>query len=93
MITSQYKKDITLSLKKAQGMIVKLQQMLDEDLYCADIAMQVSATIGLLKRVNTQLLKNHLLCCGKNKLTSPDTGQVKEFIEELVKVWNITSSK
>lgn len=93
MITSHHKKDIALSLKKAQGMLLKIQQMVDEDTYCADIAVQVNATIGLLKRINTQLLKNHLLCCGKHKLVSSDSGEVQQFIEEVVKVRDVTSRK
>lgn len=93
MITSQYKKEIQLSLKKVKGMVAKLEKMIAEDIYCADVAIQVSATIGLLRKVNTKLLKNHLMCCGKSKLTSPDSQQVHEFVDELAKVWDMTSRR
>ena len=39
------KKDLLLSVKKAQGMLSKIAKMIEDELYCADIAQQVSATI------------------------------------------------
>ena len=39
------KKDLLLSVKKAQGMLSKIAKMIEDDLYCAEIAQQVSATI------------------------------------------------
>ena len=38
-------KDLLLSIKKAQGMLTKIAKMIEDDLYCAHIAQQVSATI------------------------------------------------
>lgn len=45
MITLQHQQKITTNLKKAQGMITKIQSMIDDQQYCADIATQVNATI------------------------------------------------
>lgn len=60
--------------------------MVESDIYCADIATQINAAIGLLKEANRQLLKHHLAHCGKKKLISKNPVEVTEFIDELVKV-------
>ncbi len=87
------KDKITLWIKKAKGMLDKILDMVEKDVYCADIAGQISATQWLLKEANRQLLKNHLMCCGKSKLTSSNSHDVEGFVDELVKVWDISTRK
>jgi DNA-binding FrmR family transcriptional regulator len=62
------KDKINLSIKKAIGTLIKVQKMIDDDLYCADIAHQINASMGLLQSANRELLKNHLSCCGTKAL-------------------------
>lgn len=87
------KQKIALGVKKARGSLDKILQMVEDDKYCADIATQINAVQGLLKEVNRQLLKNHLKCCGKTKLVSKDSGEVDSFVEELVRVWDVSTRK
>lgn len=87
------KEKIALGVKKAKGTLDKVLQMIEDDIYCADIANQINAAQGLLKEANRQLLKNHLKCCGKTKLISKDTAEVEAFVEELVRVWDVSTRK
>lgn len=84
---------VITSIKKAVGMLSKIQMMLEKDAYCVDIATQVNATIGLLKEANKQILKKHLSTCGKKKLVSKNPAEVDAFIEELVRVWDVSTRK
>lgn len=86
-------KKILTSIKKAQGMLSKVSLMVEQDKYCADIATQVNATIGLLKEANRQLLKHHLAHCGKKSLVSKNPTKVANFIDELVKVRDVSTRK
>jgi DNA-binding FrmR family transcriptional regulator len=45
MITTDNKKEITLAIKKTLGTIKRIEQMVEDDLYCADIAQQINAAI------------------------------------------------
>jgi len=74
-------------------MLTKIDTMLHDDAYCVAIATQINATIGLLKEANKQILKQHLACCGKKKLVSKNPIEVEEFIEELVRVWDVSTRK
>lgn len=85
------KQKLILTAKKALWTLNKVIDMTEKDVYCVDIAQQVNATIGLLKSLNSQLLENHLMCCGKNKLVSSDPKERDEFIAELIKAWAITN--
>ncbi len=44
-------------------MLDKIEKMLIEKSYCADIAQQINATIGLLRNANMVLLESHLQTC------------------------------
>lgn len=86
------KDKIQLNIKKAMGTLAKVQKMIDDDVYCADIAHQINASMGLLQSANRDLLKNHLSCCGSNKLTH-NHPEKDEFIEELVRTWDVATRK
>ncbi len=62
------KDKLQLNIKKALGTLTKIQKMIDNDDYCADIAHQINASIGLLQSANRDLLKHHLAHCGAHKL-------------------------
>lgn len=64
------KDKIQLNIKKALGTLTKVQQMIDDDVCCADVAHQINAAMGLLQSANRDLLKNHLSCCGTKALSS-----------------------
>lgn len=38
-------KKLLLSLKKSQGTLAKVTQMIEDDCYCADIGQQINAAI------------------------------------------------
>lgn len=85
------KAKITTNLKKAKGQLLLIQNMVDRGEYCVDIAQQVNAAIGLLKKVNNYILENHLLTCGAKKLNSSKFDERKAFTEELIKAFSITT--
>lgn len=84
---------VRLSVKKARGMLEKVETMLDEQRYCIDIAQQVNATIGLLRGMNKEILVSHLQTCGAHKLSSKVARVRDEFIEEVLRVTDVTSRK
>lgn len=82
-----------IAQRKARGMVEKIGAMLDEDRYCIDIAQQVNAAIGLLRSINRTILVNHLHTCGRDKLASPDRKKRQEFIDEVLRVTEVTGRK
>ena len=85
-----YKSKALINLKKASGQINRIIRMIDEEKYCIDIAQQVNAAMGLLKKTNTYILESHLKTCCSKKLASGPTAAKKAFAEVL-QVFDITS--
>jgi CsoR family transcriptional regulator, copper-sensing transcriptional repressor len=87
------KKEILLSIKKASGTIKKVEKLIEDDVYCANIAQQINAAIGLLKSANNKLLENHIKCCGAKKLLSKDKKEIDDFVKELIRVRDVSTRK
>ncbi|MCA1927081.1 MAG: metal-sensitive transcriptional regulator [Calditerrivibrio sp.] len=69
-------------LKKVEGQIRGLIKMIEEEKYCIDILQQISASIGALKSISVEIMKNHINSCVKNAILN---GSDEEKIEELTK--------
>ena len=55
-------------LKRIEGQIRGLQKMVDEDRYCADILVQLSAVHEALRAVGRELMRNHLKHCATDAI-------------------------
>lgn len=86
-------KKLLLAIKKSQGTLTKVTQMIEDDAYCGDIGQQINAIIGLLRSANIDLMKNHLICCGKNELSHKDTKKSEQFVEEFARIWDVSMRK
>ncbi len=50
-------------LKRIEGQVRGIQRMVDEDRYCADVLIQISAVHEALRGVGRELMRNHLKHC------------------------------
>lgn len=71
------------SLKTARGQLDKVIQMMEEDRYCIDVANQILAVNGLLKKANLSILKQHMNHCVKQAFQE-DHGE--EHVDEMIQV-------
>ncbi|WP_280771948.1 metal-sensing transcriptional repressor [Salipaludibacillus daqingensis] len=83
MRTEEEKKQLISRLKRVEGQVRGIQKMIDEERYCVDILVQVSAINAALKKVGYQLLEDHTRGCVTNAVQS---GDGEETIDELMKV-------
>lgn len=61
------KDQASLSIKKSQGTLNKVLQMMESNQDCADVVQQLDAAIGLLKSSRQKIVHNYLEnCVGKN---------------------------
>jgi CsoR family transcriptional regulator, copper-sensing transcriptional repressor len=74
-----------LAGKKANGTLLKVIKMIEEDKYCPDIIQQVDAVIGLLKSTKKNLLEGHLNHCLEHKLHEDR----EKTIEELLQIYTL----
>jgi len=70
-------------LKRIEGQVRGIQKMIDDDRYCVDILVQLSAANAALKKVGFTLLEQHTKGCVASAITK---GEGNEAIAELMKV-------
>ncbi len=74
------KKDLMNRLKRIEGQVRGVENMLESDAYCTDILIQVSAITSALNSFNKVLLANHMKTCVTENIRSGND----EIIDELV---------
>lgn len=84
------KDDHKRRLRRIEGQVRGLQRMIDEDAYCIDVLVQVSAATRALQGVALQLLDEHVRHCVRDAITGEDGGDEKisealEAVARLVK--------
>jgi len=57
------KKDMRDRLSKIEGQVRGLKKMIDNDIYCDDILIQIAAVQSGLKKVGRILLRAHMKSC------------------------------
>jgi DNA-binding FrmR family transcriptional regulator len=74
-------------LRRIEGQVQGLQRMLDNDAYCVDILLQISAVQGALDQVQKLLLGRHIESCVTDALRSGSKTDRQQKIEELLDVF------
>jgi DNA-binding FrmR family transcriptional regulator len=62
-VRSDHKEALLRRLKRAEGQVRGLQQMVEEERYCIDILTQISATRAALDGVALKILEDHVQHC------------------------------
>ena len=73
-------------LSRIEGQVRGLSRMVDEDRYCIDIVTQISAVRAALRRVEEEVLKDHVAHCVEHAITSGDKADQRRKIAELMDV-------
>lgn len=55
-------------LRRIEGQVRGLQQMIEAGRYCIDVAHQVDAVVAALRRVQSDMLRDHLQACAEASL-------------------------
>ncbi|MBJ7406845.1 MAG: metal-sensitive transcriptional regulator [Bradyrhizobium sp.] len=84
------RKDIKASVGKRlgriEGQVRGLSKMVDEDRYCIDIVTQIAAVRAALRRVEEEVLKDHVAHCVEHAIASGDKADQRAKIAELMAV-------
>ena len=55
-------------LRRIEGQVRGIQQMVENDRYCADVLTQISAVQEALRSVSRELMRNHLKHCASDAI-------------------------
>ena len=84
------RKDIKAScqkrLSRIEGQVRGLSKMVDEDRYCIDIVTQIAAVRAALRRLEEEILRDHVGHCVEHAIASGNKADQRKKIEELMAV-------
>ena len=82
--TEEEKKNLTKRLNIIEGQIRGINQMIEDDRYCNDVLIQISAVIKSLQTLGNSILENHLKTCVVHDIQNEDL-DVLEDVMNLIK--------
>ena len=77
---SEEKKTIINRLNRINGQINGITRMVENDAYCNDILIQLSAVKNSVKSLSSLILENHLYTCVSRDLENGDLEAIDELI-------------
>ena len=74
------KKLISNRLNRISGQINGINKMIENDAYCNDVLIQLSAVEKAVKSLSVHILENHLYTCVSRDLENGDLDTIDELI-------------
>lgn len=84
--TADEQKKLVTRLKRIEGQVRGIQKMVEDDLYCPDILVQVSAVTSALNSFNKELLACHIRGCVAKDIRQGKDESIDELVTVLQKV-------
>jgi len=75
-------------LRRIEGQVQGVQRMVEEDKYCVDIMLQISAIQGALEQVSKMLMHRHIESCMMDSMKAGSDRERAKKIEELIEVFS-----
>ena len=84
--TDEEYKALINRLSRIEGQVRGVRRMLEEDAYCPDILIQVSAVNAALNSFSRELLSQHIRTCVKDDILAGNDETIDELIKTLQKM-------
>lgn len=79
--SDEEKKALTNHIKRISGSLDGIKKMIEDDRYCNDILIQLSAINSSIKSLSSKLLDYHLKHCVKEAISNDDLTVIDEVVE------------
>jgi DNA-binding FrmR family transcriptional regulator len=73
-------------LGRIEGQVRGLARMVEDDRYCIDIVTQISAVQAALRKVEEEILREHVAHCVEHAIASGDKADQRRKVAELMDV-------
>jgi DNA-binding FrmR family transcriptional regulator len=73
-------------LNRIEGQVRGIARMIEDDRYCIDIVTQISAVRAALRRLEEQILHDHVSHCVEHAIASGNKTEQRRKVEELMSV-------
>ena len=84
--SEKLKKSLDQRLSKIEGQVRGLKKMIDSEIYCKDLIIQITAVEAALAAVRNVVLEDHLKCCVKTGIVSGDSEILEEVMDMIRRI-------
>lgn len=88
---SDAKESALKRLQRIEGQVRGLIRMVEEDRYCIDVVTQISAARAALRKVEEEVLHDHVAHCVENAISSGNKAEQRRKVAELMEVLGRTA--
>ncbi len=93
MIDADTKAKVLARLRRIEGQVQGIQRMVDEDKYCVDILLQLTAVQGAVEQAQKVLLGQHIESCVADAMRSGNSRDRQKKVGELLEVFSRFSGR
>ncbi|HCG62602.1 MAG: transcriptional regulator [Spirochaetes bacterium GWC2_52_13] len=86
MLSDKNRNDLVSRLRRIEGQVGGIRNMIEEDRYCIDVLNQTSAVISAIRKVEDLILHNHLNTCVSDAMQSGDQEVRLEKTSEIMSI-------
>jgi CsoR family transcriptional regulator, copper-sensing transcriptional repressor len=83
---SDAKESALKRLQRIEGQVRGLIRMVENDRYCIDVVTQISAARAALRKVEEEVLRDHVAHCVENAISSGNKAEQRRKVAELMEV-------
>ncbi len=88
MMDAETKQRALARLRRIEGQVQGVQRMVEDDKYCVDIMLQISAIQGALEQVSKILMQRHIESCVMDSVKAGSARERSRKIDELISVFS-----
>jgi CsoR family transcriptional regulator, copper-sensing transcriptional repressor len=74
-------------LNRVEGQVRGIAGMVENDRYCIDIVTQIGAVRAALRRIEEEILRDHVAHCVEHAIASGDPREQRKKVTELMDVF------
>ena len=93
MIDDETKVKALGRLRRIEGQVQGIQRMVEEEKYCVDILLQLTAVEGAVEQVQRLLLGRHIETCVADAIRSGSSRDRQKKVDELLEVFSRFSGR
>jgi CsoR family transcriptional regulator, copper-sensing transcriptional repressor len=90
-MTKNSKASCLKRLSRIEGQVRWLARMVENDRYCTDIVTQIAAVRAARRRVEDEVLRDHISHCVDHAIVGGDAAEQRQKIAELLEVLSRTA--
>jgi DNA-binding FrmR family transcriptional regulator len=86
IMKSENKSSALKRLSRIEGQVRGLSRMIQDDRYCIDVVTQIAAVRAALRKVEEEILKEHVGHCVEHAIASGNKQEQRTKVTELMEV-------